>query len=115
MNVRKVLAPGQRSWCATARHASYLPHARDPPGTRSRGGPRPDHVKERHCGQTGSARTNIQTYRPGSPLHLVWDEYVVHPGWFRVSFPQNGDTFEIPPVSTGPTGAAPRRTTRPRT
>ena len=65
-------------------------------------------LKERHCGQTGSARANVQTLRPGSPLHLVWDEYVVHPGWFRVSFQQNGDTFEIPPASNGPssTGAS---------
>lgn len=48
-----------------------------------------DQLKERHCGQTGSVRANVQTYRPGSPLHLIWDEYVVHPGWFRGSFQQN--------------------------
>ena len=62
-------------------------------------------LKQRHCGQTGSARANVQTYRPGAPLHLVWDEYVAHPGWFRISFQQNGDTFEVPPVSNGPTGS----------
>jgi uncharacterized protein (TIGR03382 family) len=56
-------------------------------------------LKQRHCGQTGSARANVQTYRPGATLHLVWDEYVVHPGWFRISFQQNGDTFEVPPAS----------------
>jgi uncharacterized protein (TIGR03382 family) len=64
-----------------------------------------DQLKERHCGQTGSARANVQTFRPGSPLHLVWDEYIVHPGWFRISFQQNGDTFEIPPASNGKTGS----------
>jgi len=64
-----------------------------------------DQLKKRHCGQTGSTRANVQIYRPGSPLHLVWDEYVIHPGWFRVSFQQNGDTFEIPPASNGPTGS----------
>lgn len=53
----------------------------------------------------GSARANVQTLRPGSSLHLVWDEYIVHPGWFRISFQQNGDTFEIPPISNGKTGA----------
>lgn len=63
-----------------------------------------DQLKQRHCGQTGSARANVHTYKPGSPLHLVWDEYVVHPGWFRVSFQQNGDTFETPPASNGPNG-----------
>lgn len=59
-------------------------------------------LKQRHCGQTGSARANVQTYRPGASLHLGWDEYVSHPGWFRISFQQNGDTFEVPPASTGP-------------
>lgn len=64
-----------------------------------------DQLKERHCGATGSARAHVHTYKPGSPLHLVWDEYVVHPGWFRVAFQQSGDAFEVPPVSNGPTGA----------
>jgi uncharacterized protein (TIGR03382 family) len=63
-----------------------------------------DQLKQRYCGQAGSARANVHTYKPGSPLHLVWDEYVVHPGWFRVSFQQNGDTFETPPISNGPNG-----------
>jgi len=61
-------------------------------------------LKERHCGQAGSARANVQTYKPGATLHLVWDEYVKHPGWFRISFQKNGDTFEVPPPSNGPTG-----------
>jgi MYXO-CTERM domain-containing protein len=62
-------------------------------------------LKERHCGQTGSARANVSTLPPVSPLHLVWDEYINHPGWFRISFQQDGDTFEIPPASDGPTGS----------
>jgi MYXO-CTERM domain-containing protein len=61
-------------------------------------------LKQRHCGQAGSARANVQTYKPGATLHLVWDEYVAHPGWFRISFQKNGDTFEVPPPSNGPTG-----------
>jgi uncharacterized protein (TIGR03382 family) len=64
-----------------------------------------DQLKQRHCGQTGGARANVQTYRPGAPLHLVWDEYVVHPGWFRIAFQQNGDAFETPPASNGPMGS----------
>jgi hypothetical protein len=64
-----------------------------------------DQLKQRHCGQTGSARANVQTYKPGASLHLVWDEYVIHPGWFRVSFQQNGDGFEIPPASNGINGS----------
>lgn len=63
-------------------------------------------LKDQHCGVTGSPRANVQTLRPGSTLHLVWDEYVAHPGWYRISFQQNGDTFEIPPASNGPTGTS---------
>ncbi len=65
-------------------------------------------LKERHCGMTGSARANVQTYRPGATLHLVWNEYIPHPGWFRISFQPSGDAFEIPPASSGKdgTGAA---------
>jgi hypothetical protein len=62
-------------------------------------------LKERHCGQAGLARANVSTVLPGSTIHLVWDEYIAHPGWFRISFQPNGDTFEIPPESNGPTGA----------
>jgi len=61
-------------------------------------------LKDQHCGVLGSPRANVHTALPGSSLHLVWDEYVVHPGWFRISFQRNGDTFEIPPTSNGPTG-----------
>jgi uncharacterized protein (TIGR03382 family) len=62
-------------------------------------------LKDQHCGATGLARANIHTVPPGSILHLVWDEYIAHPGWFRISFQQNGDTFEIPLVSNGKTGS----------
>jgi MYXO-CTERM domain-containing protein len=64
-----------------------------------------DQLKDRPCGLSGSTRANAHTYRPGSQLHLVWDEYVTHPGWFRISFQQNGDTFETPLASNGPTGS----------
>src|SRR4051794_22052179 len=61
-------------------------------------------LKDQHCGMAGLPRANVHTMAPGSTLHLVWDEYVQHPGWFRISFQQNGDIFEIPRSSTGPTG-----------
>ncbi|HEX2685621.1 MAG TPA: SCE4755 family polysaccharide monooxygenase-like protein [Kofleriaceae bacterium] len=61
-------------------------------------------LKDPPCGTAGLPRANVHTVRPGSTLHLVWDEYVVHPGWFRISFQQNGDAFETPPASNGPTG-----------
>jgi uncharacterized protein (TIGR03382 family) len=58
-------------------------------------------LKSRHCGATGSARANVQTYRPGATVHLVWDIYIAHPGWIRVSFNPAGDTFRIPPGVSG--------------
>src|ERR1051326_5653449 len=56
-------------------------------------------LKVRHCGggTTGSARANVQTFSPGATIHLTWDMYIAHPGWFRISFNPNGDTFRIPP------------------
>ena len=38
---------------------------------------------------------------PGSMLRLVWAETIQHPGYFRISFQQNGATFRIPPVGGG--------------
>lgn len=112
-DVRKVLASIERCWCSARMRCVALAlavvlapavaaaHVRITSPT-----PRlSDQLKERHCGMAGSPRANVQTYRPGSTLHLVWDEYVVHPGWFRVSFQQNGDTFEVPPASNGPAGS----------
>lgn len=60
-----------------------------------------DRLKDRHCGAPNSTRVqaNVQTRRPGSMMKLVWDRYVPHPGWIRVSFQQNGDVFRIPPVN----------------
>lgn len=58
-------------------------------------------LKERHCGRTGSTRANVQTFRPGATVRLVWDEYIPHPGWLRISWNANGDTFRIPPPAAG--------------
>lgn len=58
--------------------------------------------KEQHCGQTTNVRANVHTAAPGSTLHLVWAETIQHPGYFRVSFQENGSTFRIPAaVGTG--------------
>lgn len=62
-------------------------------------------LKEKHCGQAGSKRANVQTMKPGATMHLVWDEYIAHPGWYRVAFQQNGDVFETPAASNGPSGS----------
>lgn len=62
--------------------------------------------KEQHCGQTTAtnARANVHTALSGSTLHLVWAETIQHPGYFRVSFNQNGDTFRIPAAGAGTGG-----------
>ncbi len=58
-------------------------------------------LKERHCGRAGSTRANVQTFRPGATLRLVWDEYIPHPGYLRISFNPTGDVFRIPPPGPG--------------
>jgi uncharacterized protein (TIGR03382 family) len=57
--------------------------------------------KLRHCG-IPSARANVNTFVPGATITVTWLETIQHTGWFRISFQENGDVFEIPP--RGPTG-----------
>ncbi len=54
--------------------------------------------KEQHCGQTVNTRANVYTALPGSTLRLTWAETINHPGYYRVSFQQDGSVFRIPPA-----------------
>ena len=42
---------------------------------------------------------------PGQTITVTWAETINHTGWYRISFQPNGQIFEIPPASNGPTGA----------
>lgn len=62
-----------------------------------------DVLKRGPCGVTGSQRGEVVTVlEPGAQLDLVWDEYVDHPGHFRVAFDVDGDDdFVDPPCLSG--------------
>lgn len=54
--------------------------------------------KEQHCGATPGRTNRVSTFRPGQTITVTWAETIGHPGWFRVAFQPNGETFGIPPV-----------------
>jgi hypothetical protein len=44
------------------------------------------------CGRGGGQRsTNVTTFEPGATIEVLWDEYVDHPGHFRIAFDDDGD------------------------
>jgi hypothetical protein len=54
-------------------------------------------IKEGTCGKSPDARsTNINTFLSGSTITLQWDEFVPHPGSFRIAFDDDGDDFPEP-------------------
>ena len=56
-------------------------------------------LKEGPCGLVGGARsTNVTELESGSQLTVVWDEYVDHPGHFRLAFDPDGDDDFADPV-----------------
>lgn len=68
-------------------------HLVDPP-SRSGG----EVLKDGPCGQAGSVRgTNVTTYEAGQTIEILIDEYIDHPGHYRVAFDVDGDDdFEDP-------------------
>ena len=58
-----------------------------------------DVLKEGPCGIAGGARsTNVTELESGSEVTVVWNEYVNHPGHFRISFDADGDDDFADPV-----------------
>jgi uncharacterized protein (TIGR03382 family) len=58
--------------------------------------------KDRHCGDPAVTRTaRVTMFKPGETITVRWAETINHPGWFRISFQPNGETFRIPPASNG--------------
>jgi len=52
------------------------------------------------CGAAGSVRGgNITTFAPGETITVTWDETIAHPGWFRISFDDDGDDGFINPAT----------------
>lgn len=64
-------------------------------------GPRHDstQIKSGPCGIPTSARgTTVHRFEPGEVVHLVWNEYISHPGYFRISFDRAGHDDFVDPV-----------------
>jgi len=59
------------------------------------------YIKEGPCGLSGSdwGSGEIYTYRPGATVALEWDEFIDHPGHYRVSFDPDGDDDFVDPAS----------------
>jgi len=60
-------------------------------------------LKTAPCGVVGGLRSiHVTTLEPGATIEVVWDEYVDHPGHFRISFDAAGDgDFMDPPCLSG--------------
>ncbi len=58
-------------------------------------------LKQGPCGGgAGQARGEVvHTFRPGQTITVVWDEFVDHPGHFRVSFDADGQDDFVDPAS----------------
>src|SRR5262245_46481663 len=65
--------------------------------------------KDQHCGVVGQVRVpaRVTTYKPGETITVTWMETIQHPGYFRIAFQPNGDTFGIPAAGNGPPAGFP--------
>ncbi len=51
------------------------------------------------CGTPGGERSsNVTTLEPGAVLEVVWDEYIDHPGHYRIAFDVDGDDDFVDPI-----------------
>jgi hypothetical protein len=60
----------------------------------------PDTLKTGPCGVSGGERTETVTYyEPGETIEVSWDEYVDHPGHYRIAFDEDGDDDFVDPAT----------------
>jgi hypothetical protein len=60
----------------------------------------PDVLKTGPCGTAGGVRTDRVTYyEPGETIEVRWDEYVDHPGHYRIAFDDDGDDDFVDPAT----------------
>ena len=60
-------------------------------------------IKQGPCGKTDGTRgTNVYTYKPGETITVSVDEYIPHPGYFRIAFDIDGDDDFVNPQSVDP-------------
>jgi len=59
----------------------------------------PSGIKVGPCGVANSLHGRaVYRYAPGETVTFVWDEYVYHPGYFRISFDDEGDDDFVDPL-----------------
>jgi hypothetical protein len=60
----------------------------------------PDTLKTGPCGVAGGERSeNVTYFEPGETIEVRWNEYVDHPGHYRIAFdPDGDDDFVDPPT-----------------
>jgi hypothetical protein len=87
--------------------ASIAPHAfahfdLDSAGThKSRYGR--SEIKQGPCGRKdGLKGSTVYTYEPGQTIKISVDEFIPHPGYFRVSFAKDSDTEFVNPQTIDP-------------
>jgi hypothetical protein len=57
-------------------------------------------LKTGPCGVADGERTlNVTYYEPGETIQVIWDEYVDHPGHYRIAFDDNGDDDFVDPAT----------------
>ncbi len=60
----------------------------------------PEVLKDGPCGIPGGARSeNVTYFEPGETIEVRWDEYVDHPGHYRISFDPDGDDDFVDPAT----------------
>ncbi|MGB5367937.1 MAG: SCE4755 family polysaccharide monooxygenase-like protein, partial [Polyangiales bacterium] len=60
----------------------------------------PDTLKTGPCGVASGERTaNVTYYEPGETIEVRWDEYVDHPGHYRIAFDDDGDDDFVDPTT----------------
>jgi hypothetical protein len=60
-------------------------------------------IKQGPCGRVDGERgTNVYTYKPGETITIDLEEFVPHPGYFRIAFDNDGDDDFLNPQTVAP-------------
>jgi hypothetical protein len=60
----------------------------------------PDVLKTGPCGVSAGERSdNVTYFEPGQTIEVRWDEYIDHPGHYRIAFDAHGDDDFVDPAT----------------
>jgi len=60
----------------------------------------PDVLKTGPCGVEGGQRSdNVSYFEPGETIEVQWNEYIDHPGHYRIAFDADGDDDFVDPAT----------------